>query len=85
MHPLEATTTMTYDVSRFKTLFVVENANQEYNEDEEEFVTEDEDDDGGHLVCHVSQEMYDEELALEREEQEFEERNLGNLQCPEGE
>ncbi|KAH8289670.1 hypothetical protein KR054_009013 [Drosophila jambulina] len=75
MHPLEPTTTMMYDVSRFQTLFVVA-------DEDEDAPKEGEEEEMNDLICHVSQEMYDEELALEREEQEFEERNLGNLECP---
>ncbi|XP_017024155.1 zinc finger protein 322 [Drosophila kikkawai] len=80
MHPPEATTTMMYDVSRFQTLFVVEDANKKAEDEDEDGLDQEEEMED--LICHVSQEMYDEELALEREEQEFEERNLGNLEWP---
>ncbi|KAH8244839.1 hypothetical protein KR032_001178 [Drosophila birchii] len=74
MHPLEPTTTMLYDVGRFQTLFVVEDDDNDDDEDEDAPEVDDEMDE---MICRESREMYDEELALEREEQEFEERNLG--------
>ncbi|XP_017055073.1 gastrula zinc finger protein XlCGF8.2DB [Drosophila ficusphila] len=55
--------TMQYDVSRFKTLFVTRDEGQE---------------EISNMVFRS--EFYDEELALEREEQELEERNLSNQQ-----
>ncbi|KAH8385167.1 hypothetical protein KR200_005955 [Drosophila serrata] len=84
MHPLESTTTMMYDVSRFQTLFVVVNDAGNDDGDDDDDAIEEEEDDMDDFICRESQEMYDEELALEREEQEFEERNLGNLEYPKG-
>ncbi|XP_017086770.1 gastrula zinc finger protein XlCGF8.2DB [Drosophila eugracilis] len=59
--------TREYDVSRFKVLFLTKG---EGGEEEEEEEYEDGD------VVGYRPEIYDEELALEREEQELEEQNL---------
>ncbi|XP_016986407.1 gastrula zinc finger protein XlCGF8.2DB [Drosophila rhopaloa] len=62
--------TMEYDASRFKTLFEIKGEGAKEMEE-------------GAVMVFRS-EIYDEELALEREEQEFEERNLGKQQLQGG-
>ncbi|XP_017116063.1 gastrula zinc finger protein XlCGF8.2DB [Drosophila elegans] len=57
---------MEYDVGRFKTLFAMKEEGEREEEEDADMI--------------LRSEIYDEELALEREEQEFEERNLGNQQ-----